>query len=272
MNNENELNADGQFGVNRQDITAQDNPQNTTVNGNDTVQPEEPANIPTETSPSQNTEPISPTTPVQQSYAPQTGAQTTSASPTEQIPNQGNPSAGQPAAGQPQQTSTPQGASASQPQYQPKSQQPIPTETMGGQQYQSQTNTGGGYQGQNNTAYGNRGAAPPTGNYSRTKGFAIASLICGICSVVFCCLGFLSLLAGIAAIVFGILVLSDTDKNGSFYPDSKTMRGMAIAGLVCGIIGTIFGLFALIGLPSILGIMRAGPFDDFDGFGPYMDF
>ena len=56
------------------------------------------------------------------------------------------------------------------------------------------------------------------------------------------------------------------------YFDCGNDAGLAIAGLVCGIVGTIFGLFALIGIPSILSFMHDGPFDDFDSFGPYMDF
>ena len=272
MNNENELNAGGQSGINNPAELPQSNPQSTAVNDTNTNQLGMQTNMPAEASPSQNTEPLSQVNPGQQGYAPQAGPQSTPVSPTEQIPIQGNIGNGQPAPEQSQQTATPQGTTASQPQYQPQQQQSVPTGTMGGQQYQSQTGAGGGYQGQNNAPYNGGRSTPPTGNYSRTKGFAIASLICGICSVVFCCLGFLALLAGIAAVVFAILVLSDTDKNGSLYPDSNTMRGMAIAGLVCGIIGTIFGLFALIGIPSFLSIMHDGPFDDFDSFGPYMDF
>ncbi len=266
MNNENELNAVGQPATETSAETPQNNPQS------NAVQPEEQVHNPVEASPFQNTEPLSPPNSSQQDYASQGNTQTAPAAPTEQIPVQGNIAAEQAAYGQSQQTAAPQGAPASQPQYQPQSQQSAPTRTMGEQQYQSQTNAGSGYYGQNGTPYSGGGSTPPAGNYSRTKGFAIASLICGICSVVFCCLGFLALLAGIAAIVFGILVLSDTDKNGALYPDTKTMRGLAIAGLVCGIVGTIFGLFALIGIPSILSFMHDGPFDDFDSFGPYMDF
>ncbi len=64
------------------------------------------------------------------------------------------------------------------------------------------------------------------------KGKAIASMVLGICSIVFCILGYLPLLAGIVAIILSGFSLS-REEDG---------RGMAITGLVTGIIGTIFSL------------------------------
>ncbi len=55
-------------------------------------------------------------------------------------------------------------------------------------------------------------------------GFAIASLVCGIISILCCCLGLFSAVLAIAAIVLGIITIS-------FKYDGK---GMAIAGIATG--------------------------------------
>lgn len=69
-------------------------------------------------------------------------------------------------------------------------------------------------------------------------GFAIASMVCGILSLICCCFGFFSLILAIAAIVLGIVSL-----NSKY--DGK---GMAIAGIVTGGIGAfIFVLTMIIG-------------------------
>lgn len=91
-------------------------------------------------------------------------------------------------------------------------------------------------------------------NYSSGKGqgtgLGIASMICGICSILFICLiytGVFALLAyaapilGIIAIVLGIVQIV---KNES--------KGMAIAGIVCGAVGIlIFVGLICIGLYAI---------------------
>lgn len=69
------------------------------------------------------------------------------------------------------------------------------------------------------------------------KPFAITSLICGIASIVCCCIPILCYLFPIAGIVFGILSLKKEEGRG---------KGMAIAGIVCGSIGAIYIIFALI--------------------------
>ena len=66
------------------------------------------------------------------------------------------------------------------------------------------------------------------------NGMAIAAMIFGIASVVLCCTVFLSIPCSIVAIILSIICISKK-KNG---------KAMAIAGLVCGIIG----LLATIGI------------------------
>jgi len=72
------------------------------------------------------------------------------------------------------------------------------------------------------------------------EGYATASMVLGIISVVFgtvlCCFnlyGAISLITGVLSIIFAILGWNSTQK------------GRAVAGLVCGIIGVIFGFMML---------------------------
>ena len=62
---------------------------------------------------------------------------------------------------------------------------------------------------------------------------AVGSLVCGILSVVLCCVIWVSWIEAIIAIVLGIISLS-SDREG---------KGMAIAGIVTG----AFGLLLFIG-------------------------
>ena len=64
------------------------------------------------------------------------------------------------------------------------------------------------------------------------KGFAIASMCCGIFSIVFCCAWYLAIPAAGVALVLGILNLT---KHGA-------LRGMALAGIICGGVGLFLTL------------------------------
>lgn len=67
-------------------------------------------------------------------------------------------------------------------------------------------------------------------------GFSIAALVCGILSVLCCCLTLFSALLAIAAVVLGIITLC-------FKFDGK---GMAIAGIIMGGIGLLLVVFTMI--------------------------
>jgi len=89
------------------------------------------------------------------------------------------------------------------------------------------------------------GLAPPYAGPAETSGKAIASLICGICFLIFP--------AAVAAIILGHLSLSDINKSAG----RLTGRGLATTGLVLGYFG-VLGLIpfiliiAAIAIPNLL--------------------
>jgi hypothetical protein len=71
-------------------------------------------------------------------------------------------------------------------------------------------------------------AQPTSGN-----GKAVAALVLGICSIVFCWLSVFDAVFVVLALIFGLLALSDVKKGRS------RGRGMAVAGLVCMVVGAV---------------------------------
>ena len=81
-------------------------------------------------------------------------------------------------------------------------------------------------------------------------GFAIASLVLGIVSIVISCLGY-NIITAVLAIVFGALYLSKKQPQ---------RRGMAIAGLVLGIISiAIFVIFIIVVVVMAVGMFTSDP-------------
>lgn len=70
----------------------------------------------------------------------------------------------------------------------------------------------------------------------KTYGWSVASMVCGILSVICCCLGYAGLVLGVLAIVFAVI----SRKNLGYFD------GMAIAGLVLGIIGLVLGVALIV--------------------------
>lgn len=68
------------------------------------------------------------------------------------------------------------------------------------------------------------------------SGFAIASMICGIVSVLCCCLTWVSLVLGVGAVVLGIIALKNKYDG----------KGMAIAGIITGGIGIFIWLIVIL--------------------------
>lgn len=74
------------------------------------------------------------------------------------------------------------------------------------------------------------------------SGLSIAAMVLGIVSLVLCCTGWGGIICGILAVIFGGLSLKG--KKGG--------KGMAIAGLVCGIIALIPSIIIIATAASIL--------------------
>jgi hypothetical protein len=75
-----------------------------------------------------------------------------------------------------------------------------------------------------------------------TNGLAIASMICGILSLVFFCFCG-GLFLGIPAVICGHLSLNQLNASGN----SQQGRGMAVAGLICGYLGIAFFIIMMLG-------------------------
>jgi hypothetical protein len=76
----------------------------------------------------------------------------------------------------------------------------------------------------------------PEATSTKTSGYAVASLVAGVVGLVTCC----TFVPSILGIVFGGIALPLT------HPGEAKGRGMAIAGIVLGIIGVIAGIVVLI--------------------------
>ncbi len=70
----------------------------------------------------------------------------------------------------------------------------------------------------------------------KTKGWAVASMVIGIISVVCCCFGWSGIFLGAGAIILAIV----SRRNLGYFD------GMTIAGLILGIFGFIFGMTIVI--------------------------
>lgn len=90
--------------------------------------------------------------------------------------------------------------------------------------------------------YAQAGWAAPAYLQAPGNGMAVASLVLGITSIVFCWWGLATLAQVVLAIVFGCLGMARAASGARG-------RGMAIAGLVCGCVGALFyllfGVFTL---------------------------
>lgn len=71
---------------------------------------------------------------------------------------------------------------------------------------------------------------------------AVGALVCGIIGVVFCWFGWFSFVALVLSVV-GIILGA---KGMQVSKTTNSGKGLAIAGLVCGIVGTAFSLIAVI--------------------------
>jgi hypothetical protein len=158
-------------------------------------------------------------------------------------PGQGQPPYGQPPYGQPPQGDAPYG------------QQPYGQPPYGGAPGQPPYGGPPPYPGQYPGGYG----PPPPGyaGYGPAKtgnGKAVAALVLGIVSIVFCWLSVLDVVPIILALVFGLIALSEAKSR----PDGGG-RSMAISGLVCCVIGAI--LATIVTVKIVHAIDQCGGFN-----------
>lgn len=84
--------------------------------------------------------------------------------------------------------------------------------------------------------------APPQPVRPPGNGQAVAALVLGITSIVFCWWGLLTLAQVVLAIIFGGVGLAKANRHGA------SGKGLALAGMVLGAVG--FALYFIIGLAS----------------------
>ena len=91
------------------------------------------------------------------------------------------------------------------------------------------------------------------------KGLSIAAMVCGICSLAFCIpiLNYLTLPVGIVGLVLSIIAMKKCNRG------EATGKGMAIAGLICSIVGIALWVVIIL----IIGIIFAAAGTAADGLG-----
>ena len=78
------------------------------------------------------------------------------------------------------------------------------------------------------------------------NGFAIASMVCGIFSIILCCTGILSISAGALSILFAVL---SKRKNTSMPIMSWVGIWLSIVGVVLGILMTVYSFYLVFNDP-----------------------
>ncbi len=90
----------------------------------------------------------------------------------------------------------------------------------------------------------NPAVTPQAGAYAPappTSGLAIASMVCGILAILSSC-AYVGILFGIPAVITGHMAM----KSFRNPQDSKGGKGMAIAGLICGYLGSLISLVLIV--------------------------
>ena len=96
-------------------------------------------------------------------------------------------------------------------------------------------------------------AAPETAPVASAKGISIAALICGILGIVGSFIEvvcYFTLILAILCIIFGAKGIKKAKASGE-------NKGLAVAGLVLGIIGTSFGAIGVICVICAAGVLAA---------------
>ena len=106
-------------------------------------------------------------------------------------------------------------------------------------------------------------AIPPQTNYyaqnpyykpaPEGKGQAITGMVLGICSIVLLSTGYIGFICGILGIIFS--VIGKKKCTAVFY---RTGRGMAIAGLVCSIVGLVLSTLYILLIAALFEFVLGG--------------
>lgn len=91
-------------------------------------------------------------------------------------------------------------------------------------------------------------------------GYSVASMVCGILSLLCCCIPGMGFLLSVAAVVLGIVSLKKNCEG----------QGMAIAGLVCGGLGLLGGVGTVVSSLAVSSAGSAG-LDVLDGFSDLLE-
>jgi Domain of unknown function (DUF4190) len=75
-----------------------------------------------------------------------------------------------------------------------------------------------------------------------SNGLAIGALVVGILAIPGACCCYSSIPLGIAAIIMGILAMNKAKES----PQTHGGRGLALGGLICGIVGLVMTIIVLI--------------------------
>ncbi len=84
------------------------------------------------------------------------------------------------------------------------------------------------------------------------NGLAIASMVCGIVGGVVFCIPYISIILAVLAIIFGAVMINANKNN-----QDKSGRGMAIAGLILGIITIALDIFIIAGMVSVFSSLNS---------------
>ena len=106
----------------------------------------------------------------------------------------------------------------------------------GSYNYQDNTANAGSYNYQDNTAQYSASVYVENSNQTNgsTPGFAIASLVLGIISILICCCWGSGIVLAIPGLILGISA------------NKKQKTGIGTAGIICSIIGTVLNVIALL--------------------------
>lgn len=86
------------------------------------------------------------------------------------------------------------------------------------------------------------------------KGMAIAGMILGIGSIILFWLSWIALIIGIVGLVLSIIGLNKAKKDPANYGG----RGMAIAGIICSVIGILIVVIMLVFLATLFASLMGG--------------